>query len=410
MPLKRGTDTKDPLHSFKWPDALQTNNITNATNIELESFHDFQNEVTQFKFSKAEYGKLRRDVTGMIDDAVEQIRKTMKNPDDTTLIDNWKKELENSHENIASADHTVASLKKNIHLIDCYYEAAAKNENSKPESFREIFCAPQNFPIPFYQVARLSSIILNLTCADGSLFKEGSVKQICWAVLTVSFQGSHQKVMLNKYKLLKNAFVSLFIKSRIKGDTKHTAPFSATHLETLFDYVFPEDIGQCNGDQLNHANHLANHFFGLLRATEADCQLKWKFFSKKIVDGIEMVMVKGSIIKKVRAKSGNGLTDLNYAIPPPYANFCWKLRQEHRAQFKEKSEEEFGEVKVFLKALNGGKRSDKKTLGKNTLALIMFKTYNGNMLKSPKHQKNLISKGENLQELANGGGHKIRAT
>ena len=122
-----------------------------------------------------------------------------------------------------------------------------------------------------------------------------------------------------------------------------------------------------------------------------------------------MVMVKGSIIKKVRAKSGNGLTDLNYAIPPPYANFCWKLRQEHRAQFKDKSEEEFGEVKVFLKALNGGKWSDKKTLGKNTLAL-MFKTYNGNMLKSPKHQKNLISKGENLQELANGGGHKIRAT
>ena len=101
--------------------------------------------------------------------------------------------------------------------------------------------------------------------------QRGSVKQICWAVLTVSFQGSHQKVMLNKYKLLKNAFVSLLIKSRIKGDTKHTAPFSAPHLETLFDYVFPEDIGQCNGDQLNHANHLANHFFGLLRATEADC-------------------------------------------------------------------------------------------------------------------------------------------
>ena len=129
MPLKRGTDPKDPLHSFKWPDALKTNNINNATKIELESFHDFEKDVTKFKFSKDEYGKLRRDVTGMIDEAVEQIRKTMKNPDDTALIDNWKKELEHSHENIASADHTVASLKKNIHLIDCYYEAAAKNEN-----------------------------------------------------------------------------------------------------------------------------------------------------------------------------------------------------------------------------------------------------------------------------------------
>ena len=41
MPLKRGTDTKDPLHSFKWQDALKTNNINNATKIELESFHDF---------------------------------------------------------------------------------------------------------------------------------------------------------------------------------------------------------------------------------------------------------------------------------------------------------------------------------------------------------------------------------